>query len=170
MSLSQSARRVGVKIDRDALIYLGQISEIKTLGSYYDDPQFSKKIPPAGCTSNSVECAGDNIYRATSDDYGNLSAYEQMSFLHHGCDLKNNDLSGKNALIFGEFFLGRAGIILPPNLNISRPKGPSQFGYKTKNSKEIEKLINWIRREYPNGGQIGLPCLFEDDFSCGGCS
>lgn len=105
LSLSQSARRVGVKIDRDALIYFGQISEIKTLGSYYDDPQFSKKTPPAGCTSNSVECAGDNIYRATSDDYGNLSAYEQMSFLHHGCDLKNNDLSGKNALIFGEFFI-----------------------------------------------------------------
>ncbi|ABK45545.1 conserved hypothetical protein [Magnetococcus marinus MC-1] len=174
IALSRNAKKFGVTIDIDALLYLGQVSEIKPLGEYFIDPMFRLKIPPQQLTDDQIQNVGDNIYKQIGLSPVRKPKFEQVSTLQHGTGDLEHDTNGVNALIFRNFYyLGAKGIPIPKDIQIqiSRPSGPSPYGYKTEKSESILRLIDWLDSTFGEG-RTGYPCMWskEPGSSCGGCS
>jgi len=166
--LSDIALSNGVSISPDALIYLAQVSDVLDISEYYLADRFNNKIPKGS------DDPGDNIYKPLCEIPINKDDFEQLNNVgdHGECD-KKHDLGGKKVLIFDEYYyLGRNGIPIPPDLKISRPKGPTCYGYKTDDAVEIKALVDWVRSHFKRGIN-GMPCLIrnsvEADMNCGGC-
>ncbi len=166
LELSHLAKKNSVEISPDALIYLAKVSKKISIPEYYKDSEFQYKIP------SREHPFGDNIYEPLHDHAIDGSDFKQVDNTYHGKDATNHDIGGENVLIFNEFYyLGRNGVDIPSDIQISRPKGPTPCGYKTTNKTEISALIDWVRGEFKQGIN-GLPCLMENNQnkSCGGCS
>jgi hypothetical protein len=146
--LVKLAKKRGIVIENDALIYLGRISEVLPLKNYYADSRFKNKIPPTERNSNKIKCAGDNIYKYETEE----KSFMQISQIHHNENDIERDLSGKNVLICNKFYyLGKKAIHVPNNIIINRPKTQTAYGYKTENSKEIEQFVKWIKNNFDEG-------------------
>lgn len=168
-ALHLNAKSYGVNIDPDALIYLARVSEVISLSRYFEDSRFQSKIPPRCQTVDSIACSGDNIYKPLWTKEDGANEYEQVSQIHHDESHMATDLSGKNALVCEEFYyLGRAGVPIPIQGGISRPKGPTYYGYKTEDDAAILNLIQWVKSEFKTGIN-GMPCMLKTDNqkSCG---
>ena len=157
----------GVSINTDALIYLGNISKVITIAEYYQDVRYKNKIPVCKNTDDLIACAGDNIYKPLGDH-----TYKQISNPHHDEDNYDHDVDGKNVLIMDEYFyMGREARLIPRNINISIPIGRTRYGNKTLSVNEINKLINWVKKEF-NPGVNAMPCIWDEDLNnkdCDGC-
>ena len=168
-ALTSLAGDNGINIDPDALIYLGKVSKRITMADYYKE--YKAKIPRANMDSL-IARAGDNIYKPLCKSPKNLSDFEQIVNDNHGHDEKNHDLSCGNVLIFDEFYyLGRKGKTIPVDIEISKPAGPTPYGYKTTDENIISKFIGWIKSEF-DPGLNGMPCIWGDNLKnnkCGGC-
>ena len=168
-ALSTNAIKFGVEISPDALIYLAKVSETLEIHRYYLDSRFQCKIP------KDSDDPGDNIYKPLSDYPENKGTFEQLDNLgDHGEGDMVHDLSGKNVLVCHEFYyFGRNGVDIPADIKISRPKGPTYYGYKTADPKQIDPLIDWVRAKTKDKkGLNGMPCLMTDNYksedNCGG--
>lgn len=153
--LNQLANGINVKIDPDALIWIGKVSEVLPMEKYYFDPRFNNKIPSS---NDKISSLGDNIYKYNNGNY------KQIPNNHHGKEELQYDISGINVLIFKEYYyLGQKGIPIPKNFNILIPKGSTPYGVKNINQKNIEELINWIKfKSKFKQGINGNPCLWNE--------
>ncbi|MCK9245964.1 MAG: hypothetical protein M0P11_03305 [Anaerolineaceae bacterium] len=160
-ALHHNAKPYGVDIDPDALIYLARVSEVIPLNRYFEDRRFKAKIPPRIQAKDSIACSGDNIYKPLWIKEDGAYEYEQVSQIHHDDAHMATDLSGKNALVCDEFYyLGREGVLIPVLGGISRPKGPTQYGYKTEDDTAILNFVRWIKSEFKTGIN-GMPCMLK---------
>ena len=170
-ALSNHANRLKVDISPDALIYLGKIKDVMPIADYYRDELYQCKIPSDEKLGSQISCMGDNIYEPSPSE---PDVYKQVSNPNHKRDDdKRHDVSGKNVLIFSEFYyLGQKGKPIPDDIKISRPEGPTGYGYKTDDkNREVTKLIEWVQNNF-KAERNGYPCLWEgsqDDKKCGGC-
>ncbi|WP_417831149.1 hypothetical protein [Terasakiella sp.] len=171
VALSNSAKQCGIAIHPKALIYLAQVSEVMPLDEYYCDQRFKEKIPPKQYNENQIQCAGDNIYKLTAVDSDGQRIYEQVSQLHHDQGHYKDDIGGRNVLIFSEYYyLGRSGMEVPDSIELSRPIGPTQFGYKSTNFNQVTEFIAWVKTNFKQGLN-DYPCLWNEQRSskCRGC-
>lgn len=96
------ARANGVEIPSMGLIYLARVSEVMSLGCYFEDPRFALKKNKID-SPHEIERAGDNIYHHDA-----TGAYAQVRNLHHEPGYLPHDVSGINALVCADFwYLGR---------------------------------------------------------------
>ena len=157
----------GVTVDCEALIYLGRVSKRLTIAEYYE--QYKNKIPPSIEADDLINRAGDNIYEPLCTDPEKEDDYYQIRNINHDDGNKSHDLSVQNVLIFDEsYYLGSNGKRIPGEINISRPTGPTPYGYKTVKESEINKLIKWVRKQYKKEikgmkGIYGMPCMWDED-------
>lgn len=172
VELSTIAKKTGVHISPDAIIYIGQISKVLSLGEYFDDPQFADKKPPENSNEDLIACCGDNMYRELPKGAGEGPQYEKITNIYH-CDRSQieRDIAGKNVLIFDRFtYLGRKAQPLPSHIVLNRPNGPTTYGYGNDDQEQIKAAIDWMESEFGTG-RIDYPCLWDLDATTSGtCS
>ncbi len=156
---SKTLKKLGAVSDKDALIWLGQLTEPPIpLEDYFDDPRFQIKKPSM---KDKISQCGDNIYKIVDgnlkQDTGDLTG---RYILHpHECQ-KRKDIKGKNVLIFEEFYYLGDKNFVPKNIgiNIKIPNGQTPSGNFADDG-EADKLIAYMKRKYGAGGLIGEPCM-----------
>lgn len=159
--LSDKARKADIEISKDAIIYIGLVSEILSLTDYCEDLRFRNKVPPKTSNNNFEACAGDNIYQALPFKEGHKPKFDRITDIHHCSPTdKKRDLDGRNVLIFDRFtYLGRKGKPLPSNIAIKRPQGQTNAGSLNNDPTQIQATIDWIEGQFGTGC-VGLPCLW----------
>ena len=101
--LVENARAHGVSIPYGGLVYLMQLTEEPLeLAAYFNDVRFFKKRPVLDSRDPEVR-SGDNIYWRDAD-----GLYQQLPNNSHWHQHKDQDISGKNALVSTRFwYFGR---------------------------------------------------------------
>ncbi len=145
--------------DRDALIWIGQITESPIpLEDYFDDPRFQIKKP---FMNDEISQCGDNVYKIAGgnlkQDTGDLI---KKYILHPDEDQKSDDIAGKNVLIFEKFYYFGVNNFVPEDkgMKVYKPHKSSFYGYYAQ-AGEADKLIDYLEKEYGAGGLLGEPCM-----------
>jgi len=167
--LHNNARQMpyGVDISEEALIWLGQVSEVVPISEYFNNRRFLDKIPDYK-SGDPARHVGDNIYKPSSS-----CGYKQLES-EHGPNDQEHDLNGENVLVFERFYyLGRKGLPIP-DFGISRPTNQTRYGNLTSDETTLCNLIEWIDKNYGGQGVLGMPCMMTLEGSgqsqdCDGC-
>ena len=146
------------KAHRNKLIYMAKVSEVLTFDQYWNDPRFVMKKPVMNGSLKKLY--GDNIYHHDSE--GN---WMQEDSHHANDDGTTNQLNldrdtGKTdkMLVCNEFvYLGKSMINVPAEYEscIYKRRGFCHPSYE-----DSEKLWNYLKTQFPEGGKIDLPNLF----------
>ncbi len=164
-----SKKYVGKEVvsDRDALIWLGKLTESPILfEDYFHDSRFQIKKP---FMNDEISQCGDNIYKIAGgnlkQDNGDLTG---KYILHPHKSQEETDIAGEKVLIFEEFYYLGDKNFVPKNIgiNVKIPKGQAPCG-NIADAGDADKLIAYMKKEYGAGGQIGEPCML--GFGEAGC-
>ena len=159
LDLQHKAKVSGVCIDRDALIWIGKITEKPLpLGKYFEQERFNMKKPFEG---NQISISGDNIYKYGNGSFGLVQSVGnlQKKNRHHPHKAEqDSDKAGENVLIFEKFYyFGDKSFIIPDDIKIKKPDGVAFYGHWA-DEKEADKLIKLLEKDYKEG-KIGNPCM-----------
>ncbi|WP_195439561.1 Nmad2 family putative nucleotide modification protein [Parabacteroides goldsteinii] len=145
--------------DGHKLIFMAKVSEIMTFDTYWTTDRFQQKKPVMNGSLKKLY--GDNIYH--HDKKGNW--FQDNSHHTHADGSVNKDnlnrdtTSTDHVLICEEFFyLGKSMSQVPKEYAVCIHKGR---GHHCPNYADAQKLWDYLKAQYPSGGKIDQPKLFE---------
>ena len=140
------------------LIYMAKVSQVMTFDQYWNDENFANKKPVMNGSLKKLY--GDNIYHHGAD--GKWIQEDSHHANNDGSINENNLRKDTNTtdrvLVCNEFFyLGRAMIDVPSEYSscIYRNIGERHLDYN-----DAQKLWDYLKTQYPNGGKIDHPSQF----------
>ena len=140
------------------LIYMAKVSKVMTFDQYWNDENFANKKPVMNGSLKKLY--GDNIYHRGAD--GRWIQEDSHHANNDGSVNENNLRKDTNTtdrvLVCNEFFyLGRAMIDVPSEYSscIYRNRG-----HHCQNYDDAQKLWDYLKTQYPDGGKIDQPSQF----------
>ena len=140
------------------LIYMAKVSQVMTFDQYWNDENFANKKPVMNGSLKKLY--GDNIYHHGAD--GKWIQEDSHHANNDGSINENNLRKDTNTtdrvLVCNEFFyLGRAMIDVPSEYSscIYRNIGERHPDYN-----DAQKLWDYLKTQYPDGGKIDQPSQF----------
>ena len=140
------------------LIYMAKVSEVMTFDQYWEDSRFACKRPVMNGSLKKLY--GDNIYHHGAD-----GRWIQEDSHHANNDgtvnihnLNRDTETTDRVLICNEFvYLGKSMFSLPADHGRCIHKGRN---HHRPNYDDAQKLWDYLKTRYPEGGKIDLPNQF----------
>ena len=141
------------------LIFMAKISEVMTFDTYWTSPRFQPKKPVMNGSLKKLY--GDNIYH--HDQNGNwLQENSHHSLADGSVNMENlnRDTSTTDRVLICEnfFYLGKSMFHVPKEFTSCIHKW---IGHHCPDLSVAQKLWNYLKTRYPDGGKIDQPKLFE---------
>lgn len=145
--------------DEQKLIFMAKVSEIVTFDTYWTDGRFQKKKPVMNGSLKKLY--GDNIYHLdTTGEWLQENSHHTHADGSVNLDNLNRDTgSTDHVLICEEFFyFGKSMFNVPDDFAVCIHSG---IGHHCPNYTDAQKLWNYLKGIYPDGGKIDQPKLFK---------
>jgi hypothetical protein len=143
------------------IIYVMQVEEVLTIGSYFGDERFEAKKPYQDDHHDYLH--GDNIYEPLKE-----GGFRQLENPNHDGRNVEYDLKGRNVLVSRRFwYWGRCAPYIGDRFSSliwKRPPGVGRYPtceQRTLRSgcsgRAFQEFITWVETMWPQGGILGEP-------------